>query len=183
MTEPSAPQGFSDGQSFQYDGKLDSVPDWVDKGWATYDRGPALAVPRGDPNKGPYATTVARIGDFVYVNKKGNRYAVLRAEELGEQPGSPTQLPTEEKPLPAKPVGTEHASLEDLDQLGILPFDQMNEEQQAQMIARGTAPPEAMEEAGLGPSGLAGSSYPGGSTVRGDDQPQPSRRRRKADED
>ena len=43
MTEPSAPQGFSDGQSFQYDGKLDSLPGWADKGWATYSAGPALA--------------------------------------------------------------------------------------------------------------------------------------------
>src|SRR6476620_11287259 len=105
MTEPSAPQGFSDGQSFQYDGKLDSVPDWVDKGWATYSAGPALAVPRGDPNKQPYTTVVARIGDFVFVNKKGTRFAVVRADEMGEQPGNPNQQATEEKPLPAKPVG------------------------------------------------------------------------------
>jgi hypothetical protein len=140
MTEPSSPQGFSDGQSFQYDGKLDSVPDWVDKGWATYSAGPALAVPRGDPNKQPYNTVTARLGDWIFVNKKGDRYTVVRAEEVGDQPGSPTQLPTQEKPLPAKPVGTEYASLEDLDRLDILPFDEMNEEQQAQMRARGTAP-------------------------------------------
>src|SRR4051812_39875727 len=147
MTEPSAPQGFSDGQSFQYDGKLDSVPGWVDKGWATYDRGPALAVPRGNPNKQPYNTVVARTGDFIFVNSKGNRFAVVRAEELGEQPGSPDQQATKDKPLPAKPVGTEHASLEDLDANGILPYDEMNPEQQAQMVARGTAPEEVMQEA------------------------------------
>ena len=140
MTEPSAPQGFSDGQSYQYDGNLQGVPDWIDKGWATYSAGPALAVPRGDPNKQPYTTVVARIGDYVFSEQEGRSLHRRPCRGSRRPARQPDAAPTEEKPLPAKPVGTEYASLEDLDRLEILPFDQMNEEQQAQMRARGTAP-------------------------------------------
>ena len=139
MTEPSAPQGFSDGQMFKYEGDLGSVPEWADKGWATYDRGPALAVPRGDPLGQPYTTVVARIGDYVFVNKRGDRFTVVRAEEIGEEPGGEQE--------PQKPAQETQASLEDLDRGGKLPYDSMNVEAQSQMLARGTAPPEAMEEA------------------------------------
>lgn len=177
-------KGFSGGDSFKYDGDLSSLPDWADKGWATYSAGPALAVPKGDPNKGPYATDIARIGDTVLCNERHDRFAVVRAEEIGDEPGDPDQKATKEAPLPAKPVGTEAASLEDLDKTGILPFEEMNKEQQGQMVARGTAPPDAMEEAGLGPSGLAGSSYP--PRLKGPDEEEErprsrSRRRQEAD--
>jgi len=180
MADLATPRGFSGGDSFVYDGELSSVPDWADKGWATYANGPALAVPKGDPNKGPYATDIARIGDTVLCNEKHDRFAVVRAEELGEEPGDPDNKATKEAPLPAKPVGTEAASLEDLDKSGVLPFDEMNKEQQAQMIARGTAPPEAMEAAGLGPSGLAGSSYPP-RLEETEEQPRSRRRRQEAE--
>lgn len=148
-SEAAAPQGFAEGESFVYDGNLDSVPGWADKGWATYSAGPALAVPKGDPRGQPYTTDVARIGDTVFWNGKdgrGGRFAVVHAEELGMQPGDPDNPPTKEKPLPAKPVGTEEASLEDLDKTGILPYEEMNEEQKGQMVARGTAPVDEEEE-------------------------------------
>jgi hypothetical protein len=141
----SAPKGFGEGDSFVYDGNLDSLPDWADKGWATYDRGPALAVPKGDPNGHPYTTDTARIGDTVFANKRQDRFTVVRAEELGEEPGDPNNPATTDKPLPHKPVGTAEASLEDLNRSGVLPYEEMNPEQQAQMVARGTAPQEATE--------------------------------------
>jgi hypothetical protein len=182
MADLSAPAGFKDGDSFVYDGELASLPAWADKGWATYANGPALAVPKGDPEKGPYATDVARIGDTVLTNKKQDRFAVVPAQVVGDQPGDPDNPATADKPLPAKPVGTEAASLEDLDKTGVLPFDQMNKEQQSQMIARGTAPPEAMKEAGLGPSGLAGGSYPS-PAPEPEPAPTPSRRSRSHSEE
>lgn len=143
----SAPKGF-DGENFIYDGNLESLPDWADKGWATYDRGPALAVPKGNPLASPYTTETARIGDMVIANKRGDRFTVVHAEDMGEEPGDPNNPATTDKPLPHKPVGTSETSLEDLDKTGILPYEEMNPEQQAQMVARGTAPPDALQEAG-----------------------------------
>jgi hypothetical protein len=141
MAEPSAPQGFSGGQMYKYEGDLSGLPDWADKGWATYDRGPALAVPRGDPFGQPYSTVVARIGDYIFVNKRGDRFTVVRAEELGEEPG-------EETTEPQKPAQETQASLEDLDRTGFKPYEDLNIEAKSQMLARGTVPPDKMPEEG-----------------------------------
>jgi hypothetical protein len=45
---------------------IESAPGWVDRSWASYDRGPALALPAGDIyGKPPYTTITARVGDKV----------------------------------------------------------------------------------------------------------------------
>lgn len=170
---PSAPKGFAEGDSFQYDGKIESVPDWVDKGWATYDRGPALAVPVGDPWGQPYTTNTARIGDFVFANKDKDRFIVVRAEEFGEQPGDPELEPTWENPQPAKPAGAAEASLEDLEKQDLPPYEDMTEEQQAQLRQRGTLPgrirkqerDEAAAQAASAPRGSTRESAPSRSTT------------------
>lgn len=132
---PSPPQGFRDGDSFRYEGTLDSVPEWADKGWASYAAGPALSVPNGDPYGQPYTTSTARIGDYVFWNGmegRDARYSVVAAQTIGEQPGGDQQ--------PQKPAQETSATLEDLNRSGALPYEEMNEEAKSQMEARGTAP-------------------------------------------
>lgn len=92
---------FKDGERFIYDGSLGSLPEWADTGWATYDRGPALAVPKGDPLGQPYVTEVARVGDTILVNADHTRFKVLHASELGDEEGPDMgSVPADPKPEP-----------------------------------------------------------------------------------
>lgn len=138
--------------TFIYDGNLNGIPSWADKGWATYDQGPALAVPVGDPFGQPYTTAVARIGDTVIrtnTSRDGHprhdRFKVIPAQELGLQPGGdqPSNLPAQ----------TTQATLEDLDKTGLLPKEEMNLEQQAQMDVRAVASGTQLPDGNLPGSG------------------------------
>lgn len=42
-----------------------SCPAWVDKNWASYDNGPALALPVNLDGSSPYTTIIAHPGDTV----------------------------------------------------------------------------------------------------------------------
>lgn len=129
MSDLRTMAGFKGGQSFQFKG-LDSVPGWVDKGWASYSAGPALAVPVGDPFGQPYTTKTANIGDYVFSNKDGTRFHVVTAAEMGDDPGDVDG--DHESNLPPQ---TSQATLEDLTKQGLV---DPNEDQLAQLAARGT---------------------------------------------
>lgn len=150
MSTFKAAAPFKDGQSFQYEGNLDNVPDWVDRNWATYDRGPALSVPVGDPLGQPYTSKVARIGDYVYVNKAGDRFHVVTREEMGEEPGD-----TENAHESNLPPQTTQATLEDLAKNNML---DPNAEQKSQMEARNTQSVALVDGEG---SGAPAANQPG----------------------
>lgn len=69
---------FGPAEGFEFDGNYQNMPDWADRGWASYSDGPALAVPKGDPYAAPYVTVTARIGDSVFINKDRDRFFVVR---------------------------------------------------------------------------------------------------------
>jgi hypothetical protein len=158
------PRGLTiptDKQTYTWTGDMASAPEWIDRGWASYDAGPALAVPRGDPNASPYTTVSARVGDtVVYTPPKGRgggtgTYTVVRAEESGEQPGAePLNLGAGDRSTPTfRPAAQTEATLEDLVKTGMVSPDEMDPEARAQYEARraGTGPASA-EQAGHIPS-------------------------------
>lgn len=139
-------------QSFTYDGKPDSIPDWADRGWAGYDAGPVLNVPNSDPNpnhQDAYSSVICRVGDTV-VYTPGPRgavggFKVVRAEESGGQPGG--------EPSDFRPPAQTEASLEDLVRTGQIKVEDMDPEARAQYEARQRGgQPLTAEEAGHIPS-------------------------------
>lgn len=68
MPAGAQPEGWTpptSDQEFKFESTA-TAPAWVDKGWASFDRGPALAIPAGNlDGTGPYHTMLARIGDTV----------------------------------------------------------------------------------------------------------------------
>ena len=129
-------------ESYTFEGDVSGAPDWVDRGWMSYDRGPALAVPKGDPRKQPYSTVPCRVGDTI-VHTPGESeddpgsFEVVRAEETGRDPGGE----------PWRPPGMAEASLEDLVKTGNVSPDDMNEEARAQYEARKMGSPLNPESA------------------------------------
>lgn len=111
---------------------IDAAPAWVDKGWAGFDRGPALQVPAVDlpfTGNGPYTTKVARVGDkVVFTAAKG-----ASAARLDVIPGEPD---------PAKGGTTKkvpqasNASLEDALKTGAMTPDDLGDDAKAQVIGR-----------------------------------------------
>jgi hypothetical protein len=105
-----------------------SAPSWVDKGWASFDRGPALAVPMGDLyGTGPYHTAMARVGDTVkYTAPKGatpGRFTIIPGEPTGED-------------ATKKPPQQSAASLEDMLKNGMLSPDDLGPDAKAQVASR-----------------------------------------------
>lgn len=103
--KPWAPP--SDDQEFVFE-SLDAAPGWIDKGWAAFDRGPALAVPMIDyPKEGeearaqPYHTQFAHVGDTIkWDNKKRKFEVVAKAPEEQEEtpPADVTTLAAHSSP-------------------------------------------------------------------------------------
>jgi len=70
MSDQAAPKKWTapeTDQEFEYTGDNASLPDWLDKSWASSSNGaPALAVPHGPvPFGQPYTTDTARPGDTI----------------------------------------------------------------------------------------------------------------------
>lgn len=115
-------------QEFKFE-SIDAAPAWIDKGWAGYDRGPALQLPVGDAlfGEGPYTTMVARVGDTVkFVAATPSRpahFVVIEGEPEGD-------LATK------KPVAATNASLEDMLKTGFMSPDDLGPDAKAQVIGR-----------------------------------------------
>jgi hypothetical protein len=126
-------------QEFVYEGP-DSVPDWVDKGWASFDRGPALAVPAGDLyGEGPYHTRTARVGDkVVFTAAKGATPAKLDviASEPDPREGGATKRPPQQTA----------AQEEDMLKNGMLTPEDMADDAKAQVVARSPRLKRMVEE-------------------------------------
>ena len=107
------------------------APAWVDKGWAGFDRGPALQVPvnlHGGP--GPYTTTTARVGDTVkFMKNRGAtpaRIMVIPGEIDPQAAGATTKKPPQQT----------NASLEDLIRTGFSAAADLNQEALTQVVSR-----------------------------------------------
>jgi hypothetical protein len=126
-------------QEFVFE-SVDAAPSWIDKGWASFDRGPALAVPAGDMyGTGPYHTQIARVGDKVVFTKA-----------KGASPAKITVIPGEPDPKEGKgtkkiPAVT-NASLEDMLKTGVIGPDQLGDDAKAQVSARTPALKTLIEE-------------------------------------
>lgn len=129
MPAPSAkPWAPPDGdQEFKFEGP-DSLPEWVDRNWASYDRGPALAVPAGDLfGTGPYHTRIARIGDTVKfvaaTPSKAAHFVIVEGEASVENAT---------RKIPA----ASNASLEDMLKGGTMTPDELGPDAKAQVAQR-----------------------------------------------
>lgn len=117
-------------QEFVFE-SIDAAPDWVDRSWASFSMGPALAVPAGNlDGTGPYHTKFARVGDKVlFVAAKGATPAHL--EVVHEEPDPSVEGMTTKK-IPQ----VSNASLEDALRTGAMTPDDLSEEAKAQVIGR-----------------------------------------------
>ena len=117
----------ADDQEFVFE-TIDSAPAWVDKSWAGYSNGPALALPADLYRDQPYTTITARVGDTVkFVATKGAKpahFEVIEGDITPEEGGT------------VKPAQQSGASLEDLIKLGYLAVDELGEDAKAQVSAR-----------------------------------------------
>ena len=119
-------------QEWKFDGDVQAAPDWIDKGWASYDRGPALAVPVGDPTKSPYTCVVARRGDTIKYTARKNgmfgKYTVVPADpvEEGEDDPNATKYPAQQS----------QASLEDMLASGAMAPADLSPDAKAQVMVR-----------------------------------------------
>jgi len=114
-------------QEFVFE-SVDKAPSWINKDWASFDRGPALAVPAGDIyGAPPYTTKIARVGDkVVFTAAKGAmpaRFDVI--------PGDPIAVGPARKPPQQSP-----AALEDMLRLGVLTPEDLGADGKAQVAAR-----------------------------------------------
>lgn len=118
------------------------APDWVDKGWAGFDKGPAIAVPMGDLyGTGPYHTQFAHIGDTLKF-----------VAPVGSTPGHFVIIPKEPDPETMgtkKPPQQSAASLEDMLKNGILAPDDLGEDAKGEVAGRSPGLKRMVEE-GLG---------------------------------
>ena len=134
-------------QEFEFT-TIQEAPDWVDRNWAGFDRGPALAVPAGDLyNDQPYTTQSARPGDTVkFIAAKGSlgpHIEVIRGEV---DPEKGTRRIAQQSA----------AQEEDLLKLGWIGPDDLGEDAKAQIMGRspklkglieGTTPPPEKQDA------------------------------------
>jgi hypothetical protein len=109
-------------QEFKFE-TIDSAPSWVDKGWASWSRGPALAVPAGRIGSQPYTTNTARKGDTVKFSKKTGLFTVVPGE------------PPEEAAEPPKRVGQASAApLEDQLRSGAISEADLDDDAKVQVM-------------------------------------------------
>ncbi len=148
-------------QSFEWNGDMAGAPEWIDRGWAGYDNGAALNVPKGDPSKAPYTTQVARVGDTV-VYKPGKNgafggFAVVKAQDMGMQPGGEPEINSETGTPTFRPAAQTEADLNDLVKTGLVDKDDMDADARAQLATRASGgKPITAEEAGHIPGGNEG---------------------------
>ena len=113
-------------QEFEFTSVADA-PGWVDKNWASFDRGPALAVPQGDLyGKGPYHTAFAHVGDkVVFTAARGATPAKLTI--IAREPGPEDST--------KKPPQVSQASLEDMLKNGFMSPDDLGPDAKAQVAS------------------------------------------------
>jgi len=124
-------------QEFVFE-SVDKAPSWIDKNWASFDRGPALALPAGDVfGSPPYTTKIARVGDkVVFSAATGSmpaRFDVI--------PGDPIEVGPSRKPPQQSPV-----ALEDALKTGWLTPEDIGPDGRAQVAARSPALKRLVEE-------------------------------------
>lgn len=118
-------------QEFVFTSMADA-PAWVDRNWASFDRGPALAVPAGDAlfGTGPYTTNTARVGDTVkFMAAKGAmpaRIIVIPGAGDPETEGAGTR----------KVPQASNVSLEDALKTGAMVPEDLGEDAKAQVAHR-----------------------------------------------
>lgn len=119
---------------------IDKAPAWVDKGWAGFDRGPALQLPAGDIyGTGPYWTKTAKVGDRVlFVAAKGSMPAHFEvvARDASADEGIGCKKPPQQSPV----------ALEDALKTGWLTPEDLGEEGRGQVLARTPALKRLIEE-------------------------------------
>jgi hypothetical protein len=128
-----------------------SAPAWVDKSWASYDMGPALALPAGDLyGEGPYTTKTARVGDKVMfvaaTPSKPAHFEVIAKEPVGED-------------ATAKPAQQSNCSLEDALKTGYLAPDDLGPDAKAQVAARSPRLKVMVEEGKGAPEAVSIGDY------------------------
>lgn len=124
-------------QEFKFE-SMDAAPAWVDRNWASFSQGPALAVPAGDLfGSGPYTTNFARVGDTVKfvaaTPSKPAHIVVIEGEPTGD---SATK----------KPPQVSAASLEDMLKTGVMTPDDLGPDAKAQVAARSPRLAKLIEE-------------------------------------
>jgi hypothetical protein len=108
--------------------KIDEAPAWVDKGWASWSQGPAVAVPTsGLLSEGPYTTAIARSGDTIKfiagTPSKEAHFEIIQGEPTGDQ-------------ATKKPIAATNASLEDMLKSGLMSPDDLSDEAKGQVVSR-----------------------------------------------
>lgn len=124
-------------QEFVFE-SMDAAPAWVDKSWASFDRGPAIALPAGDLfGTGPYHTKIARVGDTVKfiaaTPSKPAHFEVIEGEPVGEN-------------ATKKPPQVSAASLEDMLKTGVMTPDDLGPDAKGQVASRTPALSKLIEE-------------------------------------
>jgi hypothetical protein len=127
-------------QEFTFKSMADA-PAWVDPNWASFDRGPALALPANPvyDGVGPYTTITARVGDkVVFTAAKGAqpaKFTVVQADSSTEEGVGTRRMPA-----------MTNASLEDQLKTGWMTPDELGSDAAAQVIARSPGMRKLIEE-------------------------------------
>lgn len=124
-------------QEFVFE-SMDAAPSWVDKSWASFDRGPAIALPAGDLfGTGPYHTKIARVGDTVVFKaatpSKPAHFEVIEGEPVGDNAT---------KKIPQ----ASSVSLEDALKTGVMTPDDLGPDAKAQVAGRTPGLSKLIEE-------------------------------------
>lgn len=130
-SDPNAPVAWEppgSDQEFKFDGDISSAPAWIDKGWAGYNNGPALALPADPMGNGyVYTTITARAGDTVkWVAPTPARFGHFEVIE-GEPTGDAATI---------KIPQVTNASLEDMLKTGSMTPDDLGTDAKAQVVGR-----------------------------------------------
>lgn len=132
---------------YKFEGDISSAPAWIDKGWASYDRGPALAIPMGDLyGNGPYHTAPVRVGDTVKfiaaTPSKAAHFVIIEGEPTGDN--ATVKIPQ-----------VSNASLEDALKGGTMTPDDLGPDAKAQVVARSPGLKKMIEEGKGAPDAVA----------------------------
>jgi hypothetical protein len=124
-----------------------SAPAWIDKNWASWSMGPALALPAGDIfGTPPYTTIIARVGDKVLFKaatpSKAAHFEVVQGEPTGDQ--ATVKIPQ-----------VSNASLEDMLKGGSMAPDELSDEAKGQVISRSPQLTKLVEEGKGAPEPVA----------------------------
>ena len=138
--DPNAPKEWeapASDQEFVFE-SMDAAPAWVDKSWASFSMGPAIAVPAGDLfGTGPYTTKIGRIGDTIKfiaaTPSKPAHFEVIEGEPVGDN--ATLKIPQ-----------VTNASLEDMLRTGVMTPDDLGPDAKGQVAARSPGMAKLVEE-------------------------------------